>query len=232
MTFRKHQVDCLRPWRLPSPWILKRILLAIFNIRTGAKGAGACRGALLRRGFARKRGAGMAGGLRAGVFCQVELSKRGPLLSEHQHAGMPAERGTGAPRASRQCKAICQAHPHSSESQNEAPTQSTHKKGWTQSVRSRRREASACGKTIATVPFRHLEPRDQSGAGMRTHNTRATGREIQRFFADSAVKPLDNSTCRSRDGSGCVLRAATRPALRIPRIRGGAASGRCRGRSR
>ena len=104
---------------LPSPWILKRILLAIFNIRAGAKRAGACRGALLRRGFARKRGAGMAGGLRAGVFCQVELSKRGPLLSEHQHAGMPAARGTGAPRASRQCKAICRAQFHSSESQNE-----------------------------------------------------------------------------------------------------------------
>lgn len=55
MPFRKHQVDCLRLWRLSSPWILKRILLAIFNIRAGAK---------------------MAGGLHAGVFCQVELSKK------------------------------------------------------------------------------------------------------------------------------------------------------------
>ena len=39
MPFRKHQVDCLCLWRLSSPWILKRILLAIFNIRAGAKRA-------------------------------------------------------------------------------------------------------------------------------------------------------------------------------------------------
>ena len=39
MPFRKHQVDCLHLWRLSSPWILKRILLAIFNIRAGAKRA-------------------------------------------------------------------------------------------------------------------------------------------------------------------------------------------------
>ena len=37
--FRKHQVDCLRLWRLSSPWILKRILLAILSIRAGAKRA-------------------------------------------------------------------------------------------------------------------------------------------------------------------------------------------------
>ena len=39
MPFRKHQVDCLRLWRLSSPWILKRILLAILSIRAGAKRA-------------------------------------------------------------------------------------------------------------------------------------------------------------------------------------------------
>lgn len=121
MALGKHQVDCLRLWRLSSPWVLKRILLAIFNIRTGAKGAGACRGALLRRGFARKRGAGMAGGLRAGVFCQVELNKRGHFLVNINMRGCPrsAERARhGRPRRR---KATCRTHPHPSESQNEVP---------------------------------------------------------------------------------------------------------------
>ena len=104
---------------LPSPWILKRILLAIFNIRGRAKRARGLSRGPLAKGFRVRAGRGDGCGLHAGVFCQVELSKRGPLLSEHQHAGMPAARGTGAPRASRQCKAICRAQFHSSESQNE-----------------------------------------------------------------------------------------------------------------
>ena len=99
MPFRKHQVDCLRPWRLSSPGILKRILLAIFNIRGREEARGPSRGSLAK-GFRVKAERGDGRGLRA---------------------GMPAARGTGAPRASRRRKAICHAHPHSSESQNEVP---------------------------------------------------------------------------------------------------------------
>ena len=47
MPFRKHQVDCLHPWRLPSHGKLLRRLLAIFNIRTGAKRPEARRRAVL-----------------------------------------------------------------------------------------------------------------------------------------------------------------------------------------
>ena len=39
MPFRKHQVDCLCLWRLPSRGNLLRILLAILSIKAGAKRA-------------------------------------------------------------------------------------------------------------------------------------------------------------------------------------------------
>ena len=100
MPFRKHQVDCLHLWRLSSTWILKRILLAIFNLRGREEGPGLSQGCLAK-GFRVKAGRGDGRGL---------------------HAGMPAARETGAPRASRQGKAICRTHPHSSESQNEEQT--------------------------------------------------------------------------------------------------------------
>ena len=100
MSFRKHQVDCLRLWRLSSPWILKRILLAIFNIRASAERVQGLSRNPLAKGFRAKAGRGDVWGLHTGVFCQVELSKRWTTSNEHQHAGMPAERGAGAPRAS------------------------------------------------------------------------------------------------------------------------------------
>ena len=61
MPFRKHQVDCLRLWRLSSPWILKRILLAIFNIRAGAKRARDLSRGPQRKDFECEQGAEMAG---------------------------------------------------------------------------------------------------------------------------------------------------------------------------
>ena len=77
MPFRKHQVDCLRLWMLSSPWILKRILLAIFNIRAGAKKARGLSRDPLAKGFRVKAAHGDGWDLHAGVFCQVELGKRG-----------------------------------------------------------------------------------------------------------------------------------------------------------
>ena len=65
----------------------------------------------------RKEGLGAV----AGPPCEGVSRESGAQRWLGLHAGMPAEREAGAPRASRQCKAICQAHPHSSESQNEMP---------------------------------------------------------------------------------------------------------------
>ena len=122
MPFRKHQVDCLRPWRLPSPWILKRILLAIFNIKAGAKRARDLSRGPLAKGFRVKAGRGDGRRPPCGrVLSSRTEQKGGPLLVNINMRGCPrsAERARhGHPRRRR---ATCRTHPHSSESQNEAP---------------------------------------------------------------------------------------------------------------
>lgn len=77
MPFGKHQVDRLLLWMLSSPWILKRILLAIFNIRAGAKRARGLSQGPLAKGFRAKAERGDGWDLHASAFCQVELSKKG-----------------------------------------------------------------------------------------------------------------------------------------------------------
>ena len=175
MPFRKHQVDCLRLWRLSSPWILKRILLAIFNIRAGAKRTWGLSQGCLAKGFRARAGRGDGWGPPCGRVLSSRTGQGGPFLVNITMRGCSrrAERVRhGRPRRR---KATYRAPPiHPSRRMRNRP-ESANKKGRAQSIASRRYEASTCGKTIAPVPFRHLEPHDRSEARMRTHNTRATG---------------------------------------------------------
>ena len=121
MPFRKHQVDCLHLWKLPSHGKLLRRLLAIFNIRAGAERAGACRKAPSGRISSESRARRWLGPPCGRVLSSRTEQKGGPLLVNINMRGCPrrAERARhGHPR---QRKAICRAHPHSSESQNEVP---------------------------------------------------------------------------------------------------------------
>ena len=171
MPFRKHQVDCLRLWRLSSPWILKRILLAIFNIRAGAKRARACRGALLM-------GDSGEGGARRWPGASV----RACFVKSNRAKGDPSTCGdargvwngcaTGIPADARQYAAPIPIHPSRRMRCRHAAAKT---KEWARFIISRRNKASTCGKTVASVPFRHPEPRGRSEAGMRTHSVRATG---------------------------------------------------------
>ena len=103
MPFRKHQVDCLRPWRLPSPWILKRILLAIFNIRTGTKRARACRGALSGRISSESGARGWLGASVRACFVKSNRAKGDPSTCGDARGvwngcatGVPADAGQHA----------------------------------------------------------------------------------------------------------------------------------------
>ena len=122
MPFRKHQVDCLCLWRLSSPWILKRILLAIFNLRGREEGRRLSQGCLAK-GFRVKAGArGWLGPPCGRVLSSPTEQKGDHFLVNINVRGRPrrAERVRhGRPRRR---KAICRAHPHPSESQNEGPT--------------------------------------------------------------------------------------------------------------
>ena len=171
MALGKHQVDCLRLWRLSSPWILKRILLAIFNIRAGAKRARACRGALSGRISSESGARGWLGVSVRACFVKSNRAKGDPSTCGDAR-GVWNGCATGIPADAGQHAAPIPTHP--SRRMRNRP-ESANKKGRAQSTASRRYEASTCGKTIATVPFRHLELRDRSEARRRTHSARATG---------------------------------------------------------
>ena len=156
---------------LPSPWILKRILLAIFNIRTGAKGAGACRGTLSGRISSESGARGWLGASVRACFVKSNRAKGDPSTcgdARDARNGCAA----GIPADARQYAAPIPIHPSRRMRCRHASAKT---KEWARFIISRRNKASACGKTIATVPFRHPEPRGQSEAGMRTHSARATG---------------------------------------------------------
>ena len=171
MPFRKHQVDCLRFWRLSSPWILKRILLAIFNIRAGAKRARACRGALSGRISSESGARGWLGASVRACFVKSNRAKGDPSTCGDAR-GVWNGCATGIPADARQYAAPIPIHPSRRMRCRHA---SADKKGQSRFIISRRNKASACGKTIATVPFRHLELRDRSEARRQTHSARATG---------------------------------------------------------
>ena len=114
MPFRKHQVDCLHPWKLSSHGKLLRRLLAIFNLRGHEEGPGPVAGPSAE-GFRVRAGRGDGWGLHAGVFCQVELSKKvDHFLVYINIRGCPrrAERARhGHPDNARQYAALGSIHP-------------------------------------------------------------------------------------------------------------------------
>ena len=86
--FRKHQVDCLRLWRLPSHGNLLRRLLAIFNIRGREEGPGAvtglsCGGVSSEGGTRRRPGPSMRGCTR-----RTERMHHGHLVNARKHAAL------------------------------------------------------------------------------------------------------------------------------------------------